>query len=304
MALQKENRYTRRDFLALGLAAGGALVLGGCSSSSSPSDPNGGSGGGGSSVGMRGFNVHPYQGSLYNVQMQALQDISANWTRTTLGIPNDVAGAYAAPPGMNVLGLIGDFTYTNIDQTDWPDMVRTVIQRYPSITYFQILNEPEIFYNMSNTEYVRNYLKPAHDLIRQEFPYVKIVSAAPIGQYSGVMDFAEMSLAGADNYCDYRGVHIYFEEDIIYSWAEFRLATDKPIMITETGTRKPEKQLDWWQISIPEMKRKLETNFVFYYALLEQPTYTGYEIIQAGLDSNGNVVPAPGSELYNYLKNS
>ncbi|MCP4397555.1 MAG: twin-arginine translocation signal domain-containing protein [bacterium] len=294
--------YTRRDFLALGLAAGGALALGGCSSSS-PSDPGGGSSGGGGSAGIRGFNVHPYQGSLYHVQMQALQDIGANWTRTTLGIPNDVAGAYATPPGMNVLGLIGDFQHTNINKNDWPDMVETVIRRYPTIQYFQILNEPEIFYNMSNTEYVRDYLRPAHDLIRQKFPQVKIVSAAPIGQYSGVVDFAQMSLAGADQYCDFRGVHIYFEEDIIYSWAEFRLATNKPIMVTETGKRTPEKHLDWWQVSIPEMKRKLDTNYIFYYALLEQPKYTGYEIIRAELN-NGTVVPAPGSGLYNYLKTS
>jgi len=299
MTEHKERLYTRRDLLGLGLAAGGALALGGCSSSS-PSDPTDGE----SSVGMRGFNVHPYHGSLYNVQMQALQDIRANWTRTTLGIPNDTAGAYAVLPGMNVLGLIGDFHYTTIDKTDWPDMVRTVIKRYPTIQYFQILNEPEVFYNMSNAEYVQNYLKPAHDLIRQEFPYVKIVSAAPIGQYSGVVDFAQMSVAGADQYCDFRGVHVYFEEDIVYSWSEFRLATDNPIMVTETGKANPAKQLDWWITSIPEMKRKLKTNYVFYYALLEQPNYTGYEIIQAGLDAAGNVQPASGSELYEYLKNS
>ena len=299
MALNTERNVTRRDFLRLGLAAGGALALGGCSSSSSsPSDPSSSG-----SSGIRCFNVHPYDG-LYSLQMQALQDIGADWIRTTLGLSSDAAGAYATPSGINVLGLIGDYEDTSIDQNDWPDIVRTVIQRYPSITYFQILNEPEVFYDMSNTEYVRNYLKPAHDLIREEFPYVKIVSAAPIGQYSGVVDFAQMSVAGADDYCDYRGVHVYFEEDIIYSWSEFRLATDNPIMVTETGKSNPARHLDWWQNSIPEMKNKLDTNFVFYYALLEQPTYTGYEIIQAGLDANGDVVPASGSELYEYLKSS
>lgn len=295
-----KTKITRREFLRFGMASGCALALGGCSSSSSSTDPDLGNG---SSDEFRGFNVHPYQGILFNVQMQALQDIGANWTRTTLGITNDVAGPYASAPGTNVLGLIGDFQLSSIDKNDWPDMVETVIRRYPTIQYFQILNEPEIFYNMSNTEYVRDYLKPAHDLIRQKFPDVKIVSAAPIGQYSGIQDFAEMTLAGADQYCDYRGVHIYFEQDLLYSWVEFRMATQKPIMITETGTRKPEKQLFWWQVQIPQMKRVLDTEYVFYYALLEQPQYTGYEIIRAELDNNGKVVPAPGSDLYTYLKN-
>ena len=288
---------TRRDFLRFGLTAGAAFALTGCSSDS-PTDPGSGS------QGFRGFNVHPYQGSLFNLQMQALRDIHANWTRTTLGLTGDVAGPYAAPAGMSVLGIIGDFQMTSIPKSDWAAMVESVIRRYPSIQYFQILNEPEVFYNMSNTEYVRDYLHPAHDLIRQKFPSVKIVSAAPIGQPSGITDFTAMTLAGADQYCDFRGVHIYYEQDISSAWAAFRMGTQKPIMLTETGKRRPEAQLSWWQTQIPEMKRVLKTEYVFYYALLEQPEYTGYEIIRAELDSAGNVVPATGSELYNYLKTS
>ncbi len=289
---------TRRTFLRLGTTAACSLAVGGCdfSSSTNPTPGNGSS-----PSEFRGFNVHPYQGQLFTVQMQALRNIRATWIRTTLGLQRDMAGPYAMA-GLNVLGLIGDFQHTTLNKTDWPDMVETVIRRYPTIHYVQILNEPKIFYNLSNVEYVLDYLKPAHDLIRRKFPALKIVSAAPIGQYSGIQDFVEMSIAGADQYCDYRGVHIYFEQDMIYSWREFRLATQKPIMLTETGTRRPEKQLDWWQIYIPEMKRVLETEFVFYYALLEQPQYTGFEIIRAERDSNGQVVPATGSALYNYLK--
>ena len=291
------NRYThisRRDFLRLGAASGCALALGGCSSS--PSDP------GGSTYEVRGFNVHPYAGSLMTLQMQALNDIRANWIRTTLGIPTDVAGPYVTATSANVLGLIGDFLFTSINKTDWPDMVEAVIRRYPSIQYFQILNEPEVFYNMSNVEYVRDYLRPAHDLIRRKFPSVKIVAAAPIGQPSGIKDFAAMSVAGADQYCDYRAVHIYFEQDLVSPWSAFRLATEKPIMITETGSRKRDKHLYWWQTQIPEMKRVLQTEYVFYYALLEQPVYTGFEMILAEFDSQGNVVPALGSELYDFLR--
>jgi hypothetical protein len=214
----------------------------------------------------------------------------------------DVAGAYATASGTNVLGLIGDFQLTSIPKNDWPDIVAAVIQRYPSIQYFQILNEPEIFYNMSNTEYVRDYLRPAHDLIRSTFPSVKIVAAAPIGQPSGIQDFAAMSVAGADNYCDFRAVHIYFDQDLGAPWSAFRVATQKPIMITETGSSRPEHHLSWWQLQIPEMKRVLGTEYVFYYALLEQPVLTGYEIITGELDNQGNVVPTPGSELYNFLK--
>jgi hypothetical protein len=271
-------------------------MLGGCSSSPA-TDP-------GTSVsGFCGFNVHPYSGTLMTIQLQALRDIRANWIRTTLGISADLAGSYVAAAQTNILGLISDFQMTSIDKGDWPDMVETVIRRYPSIQYFQILNEPKVFFDIDNAEYVRDYLRPAHDRIRTKFPHVKIVSASPIGQPSGIRDFAAMSAAGADKYCDYRAVHIYFEPDLGSPWSAFRVATEKPIMITETGTRTYTKHLRWWMEQIPEMKRVLKTEYVFYYALLEQPEYTGYEIITAELDSQGNVLPASGSELYNYLKN-
>lgn len=290
------SSLTRRNFLRLGAAAGCALMLDGCTSSSA-TDP------GTSDSGFCGFNVHPYAGTLMNIQLQALNNIRANWIRTTLGITTDVAGNYVSAVQTNILGLISDFQLTSIDKNDWPDMVETVIRRYPSIQYFQILNEPKVFFDIDNAEYVREYLRPAHERIRAKFPQVKIVSASPIGQPSGIRDFAAMSAAGADDYCDYRAVHIYFEPDLGSPWSAFRVATEKPIMITETGSKTYRKHLSWWTEQIPEMKRVLKTDYVFYYALLEQPEYTGYEIITAELDSQGNVIPASGSELYNYLKN-
>ncbi len=301
------HRITRRDFLRFGMAAGATLALTSCHSSNdddddnepdSPSDPGSGSG----SYGFRGFNVHPYQGALYSVQTKALRNIHATWIRTTLGLTGDIAGAYATSTGLNVLGIIGDFGTASISKSDWPAMVEAVVRRYPTIRYFQVLNEPEEFYNMSNTEYVRDYLRPAHDVIRQKFPSVKIVAAAPIGQPSGLNDFTEMSIAGADQYCDFRGVHVYYEQALYSPWSAYRVATQKPFMVTETGKRTASYHLSWWTQQIPAMKKALQTEYIFYYALLEQPTYTGYEIILADLDASGNVQPAPGSELYNYLK--
>jgi hypothetical protein len=305
--MSSEDKLTRRDFLKLGIAAGCTAALGGCTTvlggeraSSSPhsnvADRNE----------LRGFNVHPYPGELMTLQLQALKEIRANWVRITLGITTDSAGAYATATGANVLGLISDFRLKSIDKHAWPDMVATVIQRYPSIQYFQILNEPEHFFGISNREYVTDYLRPAHDVIRSTFPYVKIVSASPMGVPSGIQDFKTMSDAGADQYCDFRAVHIYFTNGIktFWStpWSAFRKATSKPIMVTETGKRRPSQHLAWWREQIPKIKQALKTEYVFYYALLEQPVYTGYEIIRAERDSQGNVVPAPGSELYNYLR--
>jgi hypothetical protein len=290
--MSSNNPLSRRDVLKLGVAAGCALALGGCTSF--PSSPD--------SEEVRGFNVHPYTGSLMAVQLQALNAMRVDWVRMTLGILTDAAGPYVSAMQANILGLIADFNLGPINKNDWPDMVETVIQRYPSIQYFQILNEPEHFNGITNTEYVLDYLRPAHDLIRSEFPYVKIVSAAPIGQPSGMNDFTTMSLAGADQYCDFRAVHLYFEQDFVYPWSVFRRATQKPIMITETGIRRPDRHLNWWQNQIPEMKRILSTDYVFYYVLLDQPVYTGFEIITSALDNSGNVVPAPGSELYDFLR--
>ncbi len=246
--------------------------------------------------------MHPYMDSVMAAQIQALNEMRVNWVRTTLGIITDSVGPYVAAIRANILGLIGDFNLGPIDKKDWPDMVETVIRRYPSIQYFQILNEPEHFSGISNTEYVLDYLRPAHDLIRSKFPYVRIVSAAPIGQSSGIRDFTEMSNAGADLYCDFRAVHIYFEENKLSPWSAFRRATQKPIVITETGIRRPEQHLNWWRNQIPKMKRILDTAYVFYYVLLDHPISTGFEIITGEFDSRGNVVPASGSELYNYLR--
>ena len=73
-------------------------------------------------------------------------------------------------------------------------------------------------------------------------------------------------------------------------------------MITETGIRKPEQHLNWWHNQIPEMKRVLNTEYVFYYVLLDYPVVTGFGVITGEFDPRGNVVPAPGSELYNDLR--
>lgn len=297
-------QISRRDFLRFGMAAGAALALNACHSSNNDDDDDSDTPGtpGSGSYGFRGFNVHPYQGSLYTLQTTALRNIHATWIRTTLGLSSDLAGAYATSTGCNVLGIIGDFGTPSLSKSDWPAMVEAVIRRYPSITYFQILNEPEEFYNMSNTEYVRDYLRPAHSVIREKFPSVKIVAAAPLGQSSGINDFTAMSAAGADQYCDFRGVHVYYEQELFSPWSAYRLATQKPIMVTETGKKTPSEHLNWWTTQIPAIKQALKTEYIFYYALLEQPTYTGYEIILAELDGSGNIQPASGSELYNYLK--
>ncbi len=292
--MTKSQKISRRRFLQTALTAGSIFALPGCDNEPLGS-PIGGE--------IRGFNVHPYMGSPMNVQLQALRDIGANWIRTTLGISTDSAGGYVTATGTNVLGLISDFQMTSIDKTDWPDMVETVIRRYPSLRYVQILNEPEVFFDISNREYVLDYLKPASLLLLAQFPHIQIVSAAPIGQPSGINDFAMMSAAGADDYCDFRGVHIYFGDNLLQPWSSFRRTTQKPIMVTETGSRHPEEHLSWWLNQIPHMQYTLDTNYIFYYALLEQPELTGFEIISGELDPQGNVVPRTGSELYMYLQN-
>ena len=292
--MPKTMSFSRRQLLKMGLAAGGALAMGGCSSSTI-SEPD-------LDMGIRAFNVHPYTDAVMPAQLKAITDMRITWIRITLGILRDIAGSYVSAVNADILGLISDFDLRVIDKGDWPDMVDTVIRRYPSLTYFQILNEPELFHDIGAREYVRDYLRPAHDVIRTRFPYVKIVSAAPIGQPSGIRDFVEMTSAGADDYCDYRAVHIYFEDDLFSPWSAFRRATERPIMVTETGVRRPDEHLSWWQSQIPQIKQTLHTEFVFYYVLLDHPVSTGFEVIDGTLDSQGNVVSASGSQLYQYLR--
>ena len=289
-----ENPCTRRELLKLGAAAGWALALSGCESSSAP-DPV-------VTNELRCFNVHPYTDAVMAAQIQALTNMRVNWVRMTLGILSDSAGPYIAAVRANILGLIADFNLGPIDKALWPNMVETVIRRYPSIQYFQILNEPEGFNGIAYREYVLDYLRPAHDLIRQKFPYVKIVSAAPYGQPGGIQDFITMSLAGADQYCDFRAAHIYFDQTVFAPWSAFRRATEKPLMVTETGMSSPTEQVNWWRNQMADMRQILNTDYVFYYVLLDHPVSSGYEVITGSFDARGNIVPATGSGLYDYLR--
>jgi hypothetical protein len=251
--------------------------------------------------GIRCLIVHPYQDHLRELQFEAIDQIWTGWIRTTLGILDDAAGQYVEAAGGNVLGVLTDFGLGTIPKTDWPDMVVTALRRYPTLQYVQILNEPKVFNDIGNAEYVEDYLRPAHDLIRREFPHMKIVAAAPIGQPRGIQDFKAMSDAGADQYCDFRAVHIYFEESVLNRWSTFRYATDKPIMVTETGIRDPKKHFSWWRNALPKMQQLFETPYVFYYVLMEYPTTDGFGLITGERDTNGKIIPTPGSDLFAYL---
>jgi len=277
----------RRDFLKL--AAAGALgsALPGCDSKWLNLVGSG-------DEKLWGLNVHPYGGSLDDLQIRALEQLGVRKIRITLGLNRDLAGPYFRAYSAEYLGIISDFFRGGIDRGAWPGMVREAVSRSSGAAYLQVLNEPDIVHNMRPEVYVLDYLRPAYEIIREARPGVPIVSAAPGSTSGGRVYFFQMTEAGADDYCDYRGVHLYDDSPEVYL-----AGTDRPFIVTETGTRDRGRHVPWWTDDMARFSKVLDTDRLYWYVLLDRPD-DGYSLIADSPDAQGN--PRPVSGLYDHIR--
>jgi hypothetical protein len=256
------------------------------------------------------MNVHPLGDGLGDLQRAALRTLAPPWIRVTLGLVTKTAATRAyvgITPQM--LGLVSDFHLRSLDAASWPDLVEATLRRYPEVRRAEILNEPEQFYGLSPTRYVQDFLRPGFERIRERLPGVQVVAAAPIGNRRKGLDyFRRMSDAGADRFCDYRAVHVYFEDERVLS--ALRRATGRPILVTETGTGVPRQHVRWYTHVVPRIRAALEAELVFWYVLLESadlaggpvpPDYLGTSLIATTPDAAGQPQAAAGSGLYRLL---
>lgn len=294
----------REALLALG---GGALAAAGCGDSRRRSSvaaseiPTGDA---------LSFNVLPLGGGFEALQRDALRALAPPWVRVTLGLVSDVQGAKPyvrlAPAA---LGLVADLRLGPLDAATWPDLLEATLQRYPEIRRAELLNEPERVNGLSAERYVQDFLRPGYERIRERFPGVAVVAAAPVGdRKQGPSRFRRLTDVGADDYCDYRAVHVYFEDDRALS--AIAGATRRPILVTETGTSVPGQHVRWYTEVIPRIRAVLGAELTFWYVLLQSATtaggtvsysFSGYGVISGAPNAAGQPQAAPGSGLYPLL---
>lgn len=241
-----------------------------------------------------GMNVHAYPEPLASLQVEALRALGIRRVRISLGLSRDLAGPYLASYGADWLGILTDYQLGGVTRRSWPRLVREVMDRLQPLWAVEVLNEPDLFLGLSAAEYVGEYLRPAWEIIKERRPSLPVVAAAPAGTQNGVYYFYRMTDAGADRYCDYRGVHLYSD-----SPGQYLYGTRKPFMVTESGTGDRGGHVRWWRETMAHISGVLDTPYLFYYALMESPP-TGHNLIADAAGPDGR--PLPVSPLYDYIR--
>lgn len=256
------------------------------------------------------FNVHPLGGRFVDLQFDALRRLKPPSIRVTLGLVTDTDAARAyirAVP--DPIGLVADFRLGPIDPAGWPNLVEATLRRYPTVRRAELLSEPDRQNGLAPDRYVREYLRPAYERIRERLPGVQVVAAAPGGDRKRVPDaFRRMTDARADDFCDYRAVHVYFDDAGALS--AINSATGRPILVTETGTSSASQHVRWYTEVIPQIRASLGTDQVFWYVVLESAAFAGgsvaysqlgFSTINSTPSASGQARGAPGSGLYSLI---
>lgn len=193
---------------------------------------------------------------------QALRQLGCRWIRTdfdwaqTEPTPGrwefrhlDRLCAAAQKEHVNILPIL-DYdvpwaapAWKNLDR--WKHYVRTVVSRYPQLSYWEVWNEPNLphFWPSPNPEHYALLLKETYTLLKQLNPSIKVLYAGTAGI---PYPFIEASLkAGAGNFFDIMNIHPYNwqspPEVLLHDLRKLRRLmrqyqiADKPIWITEVS---------------------------------------------------------------------
>ncbi len=288
---------TRRQ--ALTAMGSGVLALAGCGHHGSATGPRG------VAAEALAFNVQPLGGASQALQQQAIRALALRSIRVTLGLASDVAAAHPYVRSVpEALGLVADFNLGPIDPAQWPSLLDATLRRYPEVRWAELLNEPDHFNGLSPERYVQDFLRPGFALVRDRFPGTAVVAAAPVGTLTQAPDrFQRLTAAGADEVCDFRAIHVYFDDD--RALAAIARATGRPILVTETGTNVASQHVRWYTEVIPRIRRALGAELIFWYDLLESAdAYPGFSVIANTPDAAGQPQALPGSGLYPLLRST
>jgi hypothetical protein len=273
----------RRQFLKSAALAGAGTALAGCSTDLLNLLNKG-------EEQLWGMNVHPFSGDLADAQIEALKNMGIKRVRITLGLHSDLAGPYLSGFNAEYIGLVNDFDDPIPSASAWSDLVRAAVERAPGLYCYEILNEPS---DLSPTDYVEKYLKPAYQIIKGINPAYRVAAAAPAGTSGGRLDFYEMTTVGADDWCDFRAAHLYSDNPEYYL-----KGTRRPFLVTESGVDNRDKHVDWWARTMTHISGVLETDRMHFYSLADRPD-NGFGIISSASRPGNIGILSP---LYAFIK--
>lgn len=237
-----------------------------------------------------GMNVHPFSGQIADAQIEALNRLGIRRVRITLGLHSNAAGPYLRGFDAEYIGLLNDFDDPIPDASAWPGLVRKAVERSPNLFCYEVLNEPT---DLSSSDYVEDYLKPAYEIIKGINPAYRVAAAAPTGTSKGRLDFYQMTSAGADDWCDYRAAHLYTDQP-----EALLKGTRRPFLITESGAEDRGRHIEWWSETMTHISGVLETERLYFYALADSDD-SGWALISK--DSRAGAINVL-SPLYDYIR--
>lgn len=229
---------------------------------------------------------------LVDVQMRALYELGFESIRVTIAFNNFGPDFLAAIPyvraaralGIDVLGILSDFTGL--------DLARALLRRgtreeilgaylaifggvvapsssgvlRPGRFALQVLNEPTHFLGFPPDVYVRQFLAPVYDDLKEMDPEVVVVSAAEVGSVDGYFRVRTMLETGLESSCDRVAYHVYSRRVIPLLAGLAR----KPVWVTESGIEGPDNHLGWVRDVFPEIRQVIgNVERIFYYQLFD-----------------------------------
>jgi endo-1,4-beta-mannosidase len=253
----------------------------------------------------------PQHTSLYikGVNTASLNDTTAyyvehaniTWVRVPAMISTlNAVISVAALHNIKVLAVLDYDTMGNVNFTlsQWNSTVREYAMQYPSVSAWEIWNEPQYYLLGFQNYSVKNYflmLQSAYEIIKSVDPNALVIAFG--GVYLPQLPFVEgvIKLGGLE-YCDAVSLHMYpgyydtlggqtWEAAYKYTLNQYvEILHGKPIWITETGlmsyptTNYPENignQSQYMLTAIPIFK-SFGINVVFWYNLQDGTQLINY----------------------------
>jgi hypothetical protein len=229
---------------------------------------------------------------LVDLQMKLVYELGYEWIRITIPFDRFGADFLAAIPyvraaralGVNALGIIGQFTgFGLVRALSRPDTREEVLRVYlsifddfvppaspgverPGVFAAQVLNEPTNFLGISPRTYVREFLAPVYEYLKNEDPQLTVASAAAAGSAEGLLRTRSMFEAGVENFSDRIAYHIY-DRRWIPRLAGMAL---RPIWVTESGVAGQERHLTWITETFDGIRNGIEgVEQIFYFQLYD-----------------------------------
>lgn len=229
---------------------------------------------------------------LVDLQMRALYELGFQWMRITISFNRFGPDFLAAIPyvraaralGIGVLGVMSDFAGFDLVQAlRQPDLRDEVLRAYvtifggavapassvvtqPGEIALQVLNEPTHFLGIPPEAYVREFLAPVYDDLKDIDPSLTVVSAAEVGGPDGLLRLRAMIETGLEASCDRVAYHIY-DRGLIPLLAGL---SAKPVWVTESGAEGTQNHLGWFTDTFAEIRRTIAgVQQIFYFDLFD-----------------------------------